>query len=157
MKKNLILKILVTILLGTLFTGCMEDRPQHKGLFHAALFGCEKEDNGCVSSSSPESSDQWVEAINYSEPKDVAIEKLNKIILKTPGAKVIRLDPDYFSAEIKTKIVFIEIIDDVEFLFQPGTTLVQIRSESRSKLPSFGRQKKFIEEVRFKYFQNDVK
>lgn len=156
MKKNLMTKILGTVFILTLLTGCMEDKAQHKGLFHASLFGCEKEDNGCVSSSSPENSDQWVEAINYTEPKNVAMEKLNKIILKTPGARIIRLDPDYFSAEIKTKIVFIEVIDDVEFLFQPGTTLVQIRNESRSKLPSFGRQKKFIEEVRFKYFQNDV-
>ncbi len=146
--------IFVLILLT--FVGCNEQKARHKGFLQAGLFPCDDTSNSCRSSFNT-SNDKWsVEPIKYTEPADVAKEKLTKIILKYPNARILTLGPTYLTVEFKTSYKVFDLYDDAEFLMMPERQEIHVRIESRSKLPDFGRIGRLIEEIRFKYFQNDV-
>ena len=148
-------KLFVYFCLLLTLSGCNDEKAHHKGFFHASLFPCDDKSYTCKSSFNS-SLDKWyVEPIKYTEPANVAHEKLNKIILKNPKARIIQLNPTYITAEYKTSLYVLDIYDDAECLIMPERQEIHVRIESRSKLPDFGRIHHLIEDMRFKYFQND--
>lgn len=148
--------VFICLLFALSLSGCNDEKPHHKGFFRSTLFPCDEKSYACKSSFNS-SQDKWyVEPIKYTEPTGVAQEKLNKIILKNPKARILKLNPTYITAEYKTSLQVFEIYDDAEFMIIPDRQEIHIRIESRSKLPDFDRIHRLIEEIRFKFFQNDV-
>ncbi|MEK6623540.1 MAG: DUF1499 domain-containing protein [Bdellovibrionota bacterium] len=147
----------IFLFLLLLLSGCNDEKARHKGFFRANLFPCDEASYACKSSfNSPQ--DKWhVEPIKYTEPTEVAHEKLNKIILQNSRARILKLNPTYITAEYKLSLKVLDIYDDAEFLIMPERQEIHVRIESRSKLPDLGRIYRLIEEIRFKYFQNDVR
>lgn len=95
----------------------------------------------------------FLRPIDYSEPKDVAFDKILKIILKTPGFSLVKQSQDYFYGEAKT--MFGLFVDDIELdLREKG--VIHFRSSSRVLPFDFGSNKRRIEEWRFKFHQNDI-
>ena len=142
----------IIILLTILIAGCSSERPKNLGIKLNHLNSCNKKN--CVSSTNASTDDSFIEPIKMIEPIEVAQEKLSKIILKNKQAKIIKLNPSYIYAEF-TSSVF-QLVDDVEFHLSKTSKKIFIRSASRTGKYDFGVNRKRIEEIRFKYHQNDV-
>lgn len=134
-------------------SSCSSERPKNIGLQSNKLQMCVDKKN-CVSSTNNTSDSNYIEPIKMIEPLEVAKEKISKIILKNKSAKIIKLNPTYIYAEYTSSIF--KFVDDVEFFLSEKDKQIYIRSASRVGHSDFGVNKKRIEEIRFKYHQNDV-
>ncbi len=95
---------------------------------------------------------KFLKPIAYSEPKDVAFNKLLKILLNQKGFKIQNQNSDYIYGTFEGPI---GDITDMEFdLRERGT--IHFRSETRVLFFDFGKNRKRLEEIRFKYHQNDI-
>lgn len=95
---------------------------------------------------------RFLKPITYSEPKDVAFNKLLKVLLNIKGFKILNQNSDYIYGTYEGPI---GDMTDMEFdLRERGT--IHFRSETRVLFFDFGMNRKRLEEIRFKYHQNDV-
>jgi uncharacterized protein (DUF1499 family) len=74
------------------------------------------------------------------------IAKIKAIVQATPGAEVVRSDPDYLYARYTSSLL--KFVDDVEFWFDPANNVVQVRSASRIGRGDMGVNRKRVEAVR---------
>lgn len=74
------------------------------------------------------------------------IARLQGIVQGMDGAKLITTAPDYLYAQYTTRLM--NYVDDVEFWFDPGNNVIQVRSASRLGESDLGVNRKRIEEVR---------
>ena len=74
------------------------------------------------------------------------IAKIKAIVQATPGAEVVRSDPDYLYARYTSRLM--KFVDDVEFWFDPANNVVQVRSASRIGRSDMGVNRKRVEAVR---------
>ena len=72
--------------------------------------------------------------------------RLRGIVEAMDGAKLITTAPDYLYAQYTTRLM--RYVDDVEFWFDPGNNVIQVRSASRLGESDLGVNRKRIEEVR---------
>ena len=77
---------------------------------------------------------------------------LRHLIEKLPGARVVETQPDYFRAEFSSRIL--RFVDDVEFLLDPETQVVHVRSASRTGYWDFGANRKRVERIRQAYLSD---
>lgn len=95
---------------------------------------------------------RFLKPITYSEPKEVAFDKLLKVLLNMKGFKIQNQNSDYIYGTFTGPI---GDTTDMEFdLRERGT--IHFRSETRVLFFDFGMNRKRLEEIRFKYHQNDV-
>ena len=83
-------------------------------------------------------------ALNGDGPATLA--KIKAIVQATPGAAVIKSEPDYLYAQYTTRLM--NYVDDVEFWFDPVNSVVQVRSASRIGQSDLGANRKRVEAVR---------
>ena len=74
------------------------------------------------------------------------IAKLKGIVQGMDGAKLMTSAPDYLYAQYTTPLM--KFVDDVEFWYDPGTNVIQVRSASRLGKSDLGVNRKRIEAVR---------
>ena len=74
------------------------------------------------------------------------IARLRSIVEGMDGAKLITTAPDYLYAQYTTRLM--QYVDDVEFWFDPGSNVIQVRSASRLGESDLGVNRKRIEAVR---------
>jgi uncharacterized protein (DUF1499 family) len=74
------------------------------------------------------------------------IAKIKSIVEGMDGAKLITNAPDYLYAQYTTSLM--KYVDDVEFWFDPGNNVIQVRSASRLGKSDLGVNRKRIEVVR---------
>ena len=74
------------------------------------------------------------------------VTKLKGVVQGMPGAKLIRSAPDYLYVQYTTPLL--KYVDDVEFWFNPATSVVEVRSASRLGESDLGANRKRIEGVR---------
>ncbi len=72
--------------------------------------------------------------------------RLKAIVEAMNGAKLVTTAPDYLYAQYTTRLM--KYVDDVEFWFDPGNNVIQVRSASRLGESDLGVNRKRIEEVR---------
>lgn len=95
---------------------------------------------------------RYLKPISYSEPKDVAFNKLLKVLLNLKGFKIQNQNSDYIYGTFEGPI---GEVTDMEFdLRERGT--IHFRAETRKLFFDFGMNRKRLEEIRFKYHQNDI-
>ena len=83
-------------------------------------------------------------ALNGDGPATLA--KIKAIVQATPGAEVVKSEPDYLYAQYTTRLM--KYVDDVEFWFDPALGVVQVRSASRIGKSDLGANRKRVEAVR---------
>jgi len=74
------------------------------------------------------------------------LARIKAVVESMEGAKVVKSDPDYLYAQFTTR--FMKFVDDVEFWFDPASSVIQVRSASRVGRRDFGVNRKRIEAVR---------
>lgn len=83
-------------------------------------------------------------ALNGDGPATLA--KIRAIVQATPGAEVVKSEPDYLYAQYTTRLM--KYVDDVEFWVDPANGVVQVRSASRLGKSDLGANRKRIEALR---------
>ncbi|MFT6068504.1 MAG: hypothetical protein ACJAT2_002285 [Bacteriovoracaceae bacterium] len=139
------------IFLILILASCSAPRPNNLGITEGKLSSCPDKPN-CVSSFASKEDEHYLPAIQVISNKERAHLKISGILSKNSSAKIISSTPDYIHAEY-TSSVF-KFVDDVEFYFGLDK-LVHFRSASRTGRSDLGVNKKRIEEIRFKFQQND--
>ncbi len=109
-----------------------------------ALAPCPKSPN-CVSSTNRDAR-HGIAPLSYATAIETAMKALTDILLTEKRANIISRQSNYIHAEF-TSALF-GFIDDVEFLFDPDQSIVQVRSASRSGYYDFGVNRKRIESIR---------
>lgn len=74
------------------------------------------------------------------------LEALRRIVEGTPGAKVIKSEPDYLYAQFTTRLL--GFVDDTEFWVDPSAGAVQVRSASRVGRKDLGVNRARVEAIR---------
>ncbi len=76
------------------------------------------------------------------------LARLRTIVESTPGAKIVKSEPDYLYAQFTTPLL--GFVDDSEFWFDPAAGVIQVRSASRLGRKDFGVNRARIESIRAK-------
>lgn len=118
--------------------GCAGKRPAHLGVHEGQLGTCPDSPN-CVSSAEQRES-------HYIEPIRGTLEQVREALTQMAGARVIREEEHYLYAEFTTRLM--GFVDDVEFLEQEESALVQVRSASRLGHSDLGVNRARIEALR---------
>ena len=148
------------LFISLLFFSCSGKRPENlgpsvqiiNGVGKVTLLPCPQKPN-CVSSYKDfNDKDRFLEPIEIHSTKERAYEKISKMILKDKNATPVSMIDNYIHAEYVSPLL--KFVDDVEFYFgEKG--FIHFRSASRIGYHDLGANKKRIEEIRFKFHQND--
>lgn len=112
---------------------------------------CPKKPN-CITSNKNEPN-HYLEPIKIlSKDSSVARVKLLKI-LKSMNMTILINKNNYIHGQFKSS--FFKFIDDIEFYISSKKNLIHFRSASQIGHSDFSVNKKRIEKIRFKYYQND--
>ena len=87
-----------------------------------------------------------IEPLSAGPDGAAAIARLRTLVEATPGAKVVRAEPDYLYVQYTTR--WMKFVDDAEFWFDPAARKVQVRSASRLGERDMGINRARIERLR---------
>jgi uncharacterized protein (DUF1499 family) len=74
------------------------------------------------------------------------LAKIRQIVEATPGARIVKSEPDYLYAQYTTKLM--KFVDDVEFWYDPAARVIQVRSASRVGKSDLGVNRQRVEALR---------
>lgn len=97
----------------------------------------------------PEEDKHYIAPLRYQGRKEAAYRKLEAVLASDPRVRVITKQADYLKAEF-TSAIF-GFVDDVEFLFSPALSTVEVRSASRVGYYDFGVNRRRIEIIRMRW------
>lgn len=120
------------------FIGCAGDRPTTLGVQNNQLAGCPDSPN-CVCSFEIRDSHRI-------DPLRGNLDAVKSALAQMPSAEVIREEGDYLYAEFTSRLM--GYVDDVEFLADPASGVVHVRSASRLGHSDLGVNAKRVEEIR---------
>jgi uncharacterized protein (DUF1499 family) len=75
-----------------------------------------------------------------------ALTRIGAIVLKMPGARIMRSGPDYLYVQFETR--WLRFVDDVEFWVAPAGGVIHVRSASRLGRRDFGVNRARVEAIR---------
>lgn len=152
-------KLILILLTMSLATSCIDNTaPKDLGISVQklgkvsgfALKACH--DKNCVNSQVElTAEDQLIEPIKIISTKEIAYEKIMKIVLKEKNINIINSTSNYIRAEQK---LYGQFITDIEFFFGQKKK-VQIRAQLRGVPYDLGNSRRVLESIRFKFHQND--
>jgi uncharacterized protein (DUF1499 family) len=129
---------------GTVFAG---KRPTNIGIQASGqLAPCPGTPN-CVNSYSQNTQDK-IEPLTYNSTPTQAIADLKTVIESMERTQIITESENYLYAEFKSKLM--GFVDDVEFLIEPNTQVIHVRSASRLGQSDLGVNRQRIEMIRAK-------
>ncbi|WP_449420667.1 DUF1499 domain-containing protein [Phormidium nigroviride] len=131
---------------NTMFAG---KRPTNLGVQSGQLAPCPNSPN-CVSSFSQDN-EHKIAPLAYTSTSAEAIANLKKTILSLPKTKIITETNNYLYAEFTSALM--GFVDDVEFLLDEESKVIQVRSASRLGQSDLGVNRKRIETLRAKLNQ----
>ncbi len=147
------MKKILFLFLFLFLAGCQSERPQKLGIHGAQLYPCSEKPHCRSSYSAQKDEKHYIKPLRMIESKELAYKKIQGILSKYKSAKIIKMDPSYIHAEFTSSIF--KFIDDIEFHFVWEKKMIHIKSSSRIGYWDLGSNKKRIEEIKFKYYQND--
>jgi uncharacterized protein (DUF1499 family) len=80
------------------------------------------------------------------EPLTATLDQVRSAVSAMPGAQIISEQDQYLYAEFTSRLM--RFVDDVEFLADPATGVVQVRSASRLGHSDMGVNRERIEAIR---------
>ena len=134
----------VIIVVCIFMAGCSGVRPTDLGVKDGRLASCPSSPN-CVSSQSRDP-EHAVAPLSYTESAPRAMADLKKVILGMKRAKIVEESDSYIHAEFTSALW--RFVDDVEFYFDEGLKVIQVRSASRLGKSDFKVNRKRVEEIR---------
>jgi uncharacterized protein (DUF1499 family) len=144
------------VILINLIVSCQAPRPKDLGSKivegKSTLSKCPDSPN-CIGSHYQLDVDHHLDPLKYETTKENAKKLLLSILNRTDNAKVITNDSDYIHVEFTSSIF--KFVDDVEFNFQEEN-LIHFRSASRTGHSDLGANKKRMETITFRFYQNDM-
>lgn len=132
---------------GLFLLSLTAERPTNLGVHSGRLTACPETPN-CVSSQS-EDREHWIAPISVPASNVSAIEVLAEIVRSMPRTMVVEQTNDYLRVEFRSRIF--RFCDDVEFLFEPQSSRVHVRSASRVGHSDLGVNRERIELIRRKF------
>lgn len=118
--------------------GCAGERPTTLGVHGEQLGTCPDSPN-CVSSAESRDSHRIA-------PIRGTLAQIREVLPQMAGARIVREDGAYLYAEFTSRLM--GFVDDVEFLEQADSGLVQVRSASRLGHSDLGVNRARIEAIR---------
>lgn len=118
--------------------GCAGKRPDDIGVRNGALTHCPDSPN-CVCSCETRSS-------HHIAPLETTLDGVRAAIAQMPRTRLVSDTGDYLHVECLSRLL--GFIDDLEFLAQPESGLVQVRSASRLGYSDLGANRRRIEALR---------
>lgn len=101
----------------------------------------------CVNSYSQDTQHK-IEPLTYNSTPTQAIADLKTVIESMERTQIITETENYLYAEFKSKLM--GFVDDVEFLIEPNTQVIHVRSASRLGQSDLGVNRQRIEMIRAK-------
>ena len=99
----------------------------------------------CVSSQTSKAS-HWIAPIGFQTSPTEAKETLRNIVAAQPGSTIVTESETYVYAEFRS--TFFRFVDDVEFVVDPESSQIHVRSASRVGHSDLGVNRKRIESIR---------
>lgn len=118
--------------------GCAGDRPATLGVQNNQLAGCPDSPN-CVCSFETRDSHRI-------DPLRGDLDTVKRAVAQMPRAEIIREDGNYLYAEFTSRLM--GYVDDVEFLADPASGVVHVRSASRLGHSDLGVNRERVENIR---------
>ncbi len=137
--------LLALVLALAWLTGCSGSRPLHLGHVNDQLAPCPDRPN-CVSSFALADDPHFIAPLQIRGDADARWQALQQLIGQTDRAELISATPNYLHVEYRSRLM--RFVDDVEFLRQPQTNLIHVRSASRLGYADFGVNRARIEALR---------
>jgi uncharacterized protein (DUF1499 family) len=138
--------MLASVLVVFLFSGCSGTRPSNLGVRDNRLSPCPSSPN-CVSSQSDDEKHR-IDAVRFTSTPAEALAGLKEIVRGMERTTVVRESPDYFHAEFRT---FLGFVDDVEFYADESQKVIHLRSASRVGYWDLGVNRKRMEAIRAEF------
>jgi uncharacterized protein (DUF1499 family) len=129
--------------------GCSGKPPPNLGIRDGQLSPCPDKPN-CVSSQAADQS-HFVEPLGFSVPASVAQAALLESLSAMERATVMTREPFYVRAEFTSNTL--KFVDDVEFLIDPLSNIIHVRSASRLGYSDLGVNRKRVEAIRVRFNQ----
>lgn len=137
-------RTLIAALLIPLLAACSGKPPANLGLQDGRLAPCGSAPN-CVSSQASDKK-HYVAPLSFTVTADVSRRALLDVLAQIPGAKIVAEEPFYIRVEFMSKTM--KFVDDVEFLIDPLSNIIHVRSASRLGYSDMGVNRKRVEEIR---------
>lgn len=135
---------LMALILMPLLAACSGKTPTNLGHKDGLLAPCGNAPN-CVSSQASDKK-HFVAPLGFTVAADTSRRALVDVVAQMPGAKIVSEEPFYIRAEFKSKTM--KFVDDVEFLVDPLSSIIHVRSASRLGYSDMGVNRKRVEEIR---------
>ncbi|WP_372655549.1 DUF1499 domain-containing protein [Halobacteriovorax sp.] len=153
--KNIFLLLITTLLV----TSCIDNSPPLKRGISVRKIGKVSEfalsdcyEKNCVNSRKELTDEnQFIEPIKIISTKDLAFEKVMKIILKEKNINIVSSTDNYIYA---TQTLYGKLITDIEF-YITNTKRIYMRAQMRGVPYDLGNSRRLLENIRFKFHQND--
>jgi uncharacterized protein (DUF1499 family) len=145
--ENIIIEriVLISIIVtGAFFGGCSGTRPVTLGVKDGKLLPCPATPN-CVSSQSSDK-EHFIEPLKYTSSTAEAVADLRKIVQQMKRAVIVAETGNYLHVEFTSALW--RFVDDVEFSFEEGAHVIQVRSASRVGNSDLGVNRKRVEKIR---------
>jgi uncharacterized protein (DUF1499 family) len=146
----LVLALAVVGLLVTL--SLLAQRPTNLGVADGKLAPCPDTPN-CVCSQATDAA-HAMPPWKYTCPDVLVMPALKKIVAESPRTQIVTEKEDYLYVEF-TSLLF-RFVDDVEFSIDKENKLIHFRSASRAGKGDLGVNRKRMEELRRKFYDNTV-
>ncbi len=141
------LKLLVcsaVVIMAVGLTSCSGKPPPNLGIRDGQLSPCPDKPN-CVSSQATDKP-HFIEPLGFSVQTNRAQRALISVLPGMEGAKVMTTEPLYVRAEFTSNTF--KFVDDVEFLIDPLSNIIHVRSASRLGYSDLGVNRKRVEAIR---------
>lgn len=119
-------------------TACAGEPPQDIGIQNGRLTPCPDSPN-CVSSYATDES-------HGIAPLAATIPQIESVLLDMERTNIVASRGNYLYAEFTSRLL--GFVDDVEFLYDPGTAVTHVRSASRLGYSDLGANRSRIEAIR---------
>jgi uncharacterized protein (DUF1499 family) len=128
--------------------GPLSFRPTNLGAARGKLAPCPDSPN-CVCSQEPAVSSHYIAPLAFKSSPAAALGKLKTALGRMKRVTVVEASDDYVYAEFRTAVL--RFVDDVEFVIDPGTKLIHVRSASRVGRSDLGVNRRRVEEIRARF------
>ena len=127
-----------------LLSACSGSPPPNLGVRDGQLSSCPSKPN-CVSSQAADA-DHFVAPLSFPVHAEVAQRALLEVLPQMEGAKVVTNEAFYTRAEFTSKTM--KYVDDVEFVVDPLSNIIHLRSASRLGYSDMGANRRRVEDIR---------
>ncbi len=151
MRRRRVLRFLTIALLAGLSPiialaglSALASKPTNLGVNDGRLAECPNTPN-CVCSQSQDEA-HFIDPIRFDGGSDEAMTRLKRAVTETPRLRIVSEAPNYLHVEATSR--WFRFVDDMEFLVDPASQVIHVRSASRIGSSDLGANRRRIEALR---------